>query len=342
MSTLTREDALEKVYAGRITRRGGYCEIPTTVFVERIDVGMPSLPPISFYRLAPSGQAEQIRGKDEPFSSLALSLHDSIWVREDELPAVRSFAEGLILNKGNHEADGKDSSIPVEKRMETLRRSAILVCEDLFENPSPENISRSVKMVGSFVYVIMKDPKAYALLAKLSSHDPYTLQHSVGTAVHCVILGRKVGINDERELTELGTAGLLHDIGKTKVKREIINKPGPLDQEEWEEMRGHAAEGYEIIKNSPDVSERAKRAIYEHHEEKNGTGYPLGKKTPEIDLFSRIVCICDIFNALTTDRTYSKARTPFDALQLMREKLFHKIDDDLYKQLVLIYGGRLP
>jgi HD-GYP domain-containing protein (c-di-GMP phosphodiesterase class II) len=335
--------ALELVYAGRTNKRAGFCEIPTTVFVDKIDVNMPDLPPVGFYRLQ-GDKAEQIRAPDQPYSPLALSLHASVWVREDEMPAVRAFAESLIggnPNGGGNTESTPAPTLPTEKRMETLRKAAMLVVEDLFDHPTPENIQKSTKMVGSFVYVIMKDPKAYSLLAKLSSHDPYTLQHSVGTSVHCIILGKKSGITSEKELTELGMAGLLHDIGKTRVKKEIINKNGPLDELEWEEMRGHSGFGYEIIKSVPELSDRTKRAVLEHHEDKNGTGYPAGKKTAEVDIFSRIVCLCDIFNALTTDRTYSKARTPYDAFQFMREKLFHKIDDDLFKNLVLIYGGKV-
>jgi HD-GYP domain-containing protein (c-di-GMP phosphodiesterase class II) len=222
-----------------------------------------------------------------------------------------------------------------------MRRSALMVCEDLFENPSKENITRSTKVVGSFVYLLMKEPQSYLLLSKLSSHDPYTLQHSVGAAVGSIILGRKIGMSNEKELLDLGLAGLLHDIGKVKVKKEIINKNGPLDEIEWEEMRQHSNEGYLLLKDHPEISERTKRAVLEHHEDKSGTGYPRGIKSAETDIFSRIVCITDIFNALTTDRTYSKARTPFDAFQLMREKLTHKIDGDLFMHLVLIYGGKI-
>ncbi|HUP57782.1 MAG TPA: HD domain-containing phosphohydrolase, partial [Bdellovibrionota bacterium] len=221
------------------------------------------------------------------------------------------------------------------------RRSAMMVCEDLFENPTKENITRSTKVVGSFVYLLMKEPQSYLLLSKLSSHDPYTLQHSVGASVATIILGKKIGMTNEKELLELGMAGLLHDIGKVKVKKEIINKNGPLDELEWEEMRQHSNEGYELVKGHPELSDRTKRAILEHHEDKTGTGYPRGLRASETDIFSRIVCICDIFNALTTDRTYSKARTPFDAFQLMREKLGHKIDQELFKHLVLIYGGKI-
>jgi putative nucleotidyltransferase with HDIG domain len=340
------QQALEQVYAGRLNKKAGYSEVPTAVFVDKIDVNMPDLPPVGFYKVSGANgeNVEQLRAPDQPYSPLALSLHLTVWVRDDEMPEVRTFAERLILGGSPGTPDSGEpaaSTLSTEKRMETLRKAAILTVEDLFSNPSPENIKKSTKMVGSFVYVIMKDPKAYQLLAKLSSHDPYTLQHSVGTAVHCIIVGRKVGITAEQDLTELGMAGLLHDIGKTRVKKEIINKNGPLDELEWEEMRGHAAAGFEILQNMPGLTERTKLAVYEHHEDKNGTGYPTGKHMSQTNVFSRIVGLCDMFNALTTDRTYSKARTPYDAFQFMREKLFHKIDEDLFKSLVLIYGGKI-
>jgi len=187
----------------------------------------------------------------------------------------------------------------------------------------------------------MKDPKAYLLLSKLSDHDPYTLRHSVGTSVHSIILAKKLGIADEATLNEVGIAGLLHDIGKTQVKREIINKEGPLNELEWEEMRTHPMAGYNIIKDHPGLSDRVKRAVLEHHEDRDGTGYPNKVPLEQTNLFSRIVCISDIFNALTTDRSYSKAKTPFEAFQLMKDKLFKKYDEGLFQELVKIYGGQI-
>src|SRR6185437_665742 len=130
------------------------------------------------------------------------------------------FAENRILaaNSPQESKDSSTSQLPMEKRMEVLRRSAMKVVEDLFENPSTENIDRSVKVVSSFVYVLMKDPKAYLFLSRLSSHDPYTLQHSVGASVNSIILARKIGISNEQDLQDVGLGGLLHDIGKVKGK----------------------------------------------------------------------------------------------------------------------------
>ena len=196
-------------------------------------------------------------------------------------------------------------------------------------------------MVGSFVYLLMRDPAAYMHLATLSSHDPYTLQHSVGTGVNAIILGKKMGIKDETSLTELGLGGLLHDIGKCKVDTKIINKPGPLDEREWGEMQQHSHWGFQLIEGNGELSAPTKRAVLEHHEDKTGKGYPKGILWADVHDFAKIVALCDIFNALTTDRSYSKAKTYFDALALIREKMKHKFDDRAFEALVAIYGGKL-
>ena len=306
-----QKSALERILSGNLRREQGYVEIPTEALVPKVDVKMPPLPAIAFF-IIKDGKFEILRRPDQTYSALALSMHPVIWVTEADLKYFRQFAENALLDP---EAL-KD--LPPEEKMTTLRKTAISVVEDMFEDPSPENVNKGVKVVGSFVYTLMKEPKSYLFLA------------------------RKLGITDENELLEVGLAGLLHDIGKVKVRKEIINKPGPLDPQEWEEMRRHSAEGYEIVKTYPFLTERTKRAILEHHEEKKGTGYPLGLKEDEIHLFSKIVCLCDIFNALTTNRSYSKARTPFEAFELMRDKMMHKIDDKLFKELVKVYGGQIP
>ncbi|MGE0614904.1 MAG: HD-GYP domain-containing protein [Bacteriovoracia bacterium] len=329
------QDALEKTFAGRLKETvEGYYEVPTVLFVNKIDLGMAPLPDIAFFN-DKDGKVEVLRQADQPYSALALSNFEKILVRTEDFGDLKRFAEQQIVS-----GVGK-GAMPVEQRMDTLRRAAILMVEDLFNNPSPENINKSNKMVGSFVYVLMKEPEAYLHLAKLSSHDHYTLQHSVGTAVNSIILGRKAGIKNPQDLEELGLGGLLHDIGKVKVKKEIINKEGPLDEAEWDEMRQHSQWGYEIVKDVPVIKDRTKAAILEHHEDKTGGGYPRHMQWNDVHLFSKIVCISDIFNALTTNRSYSKAREPFDAFRLMREKIHHKIDDELFRYLVLIYGGQL-
>lgn len=332
---LNLEQAIKDAYTGKLKKNAhGLYEVPSILFVAKVDLKMPELPDIAFYTYT-DGQKKLLKEKGKKLSALVFSSHPSVFVEESDFVEIQKYAENCMTSLNG------PSKMEPKARMETLRQAAISTVEDLFKDPSPENIKKSKRVVGSFVYVMMREPETYLFLARLSSHDPYTLQHSVGAAVNSIILGRKMGTNDPAALEEIGLGGLLHDIGKVHVKKEIINKEGPLDDAEWEEMRQHSLLGYEIVKNNPDVSDRAKMAILEHHEDKNQGGYP--HKTPwnDLEMASKIVGISDIFNALTTDRSYSKARSPFEAFHLMREKLTHKIDDELFRQLVLIYGGKL-
>jgi putative nucleotidyltransferase with HDIG domain len=252
----------------------------------------------------------------------------------DDANTFTGYVENILseLPPSSHIAD--------EKKVQLLRGNAISVMQDIMTSPTPENIARGTKTVTGFVYVLMKDPRAYGMLLSLSSHDHYTLQHSVGVSTVSIILANKLGIRDEKALIEVGVGALIHDIGKTQVPAAIINKKGPLDESEWAIMKQHSRFGYEIIKDNPNVGMRAKLAVLQHHEEPAGTGYPLGLKNDQIDLYAKIVTIADIYNALTTDRSYSNARPPFEAFKLIRDKLGHKIDHALFEQLVMIYGGK--
>lgn len=336
----TIENALELIYSESLPVTDGFVEIPTILFQEvpEGELARFGLPRIAFFsRPEPLEPPTRFKAPEQTLSTLTMSALEKVLIRQEDLPELKRYLDKVLLGHSpSSPSDGRN------RRAEILRRSAIRVVDDLFAEPSTENISRSTKVVGSFVYLLMKDPKACLLMAQLSSHDPYTLQHSVGTSVNSIILARKIGIQNESELGDIGVAGLLHDVGKVKVKKEIINKNGPLDEVEWEEMRTHSSEGFELVRNHPQLSELTKRAILEHHEDRFGTGYPKGLRGEEIHLFSKIVCLCDIFNALTTDRPYSKARTPFEAFQLIRDKLSHKVDDELFRNLVQIYGGKLP
>lgn len=259
----------------------------------------------------------------------------TVYIQREDVPAFTQYAEALLSDVA------RNSPMADEKKVALLRTSAIQVMSDIFSAPTPANIERGVKAVSGFVYVLMRDPKAYQLLLSLSSHDHYTLQHSVGVATNAIILAKKSGINDEAGLIEAGVGGLLHDVGKTKVPKELINKKGPLDPAEWDEMKKHAMYGYEIVKDNPNVGTRAKLAVLQHHEDANGSGYPMGLRLDQVSIFAKIVSICDIYNAITTDRSYSKAKPPFEAFKLIKEKLSHKVDLKLLEQMILIYGGNV-
>ena len=300
-----------------------------------------SIPAVSFY--VKRGKRYRIfRSKGEKFSAFEIqalldSGFDRVFLERHESPLVRQYLETFLSNA----PVGGVPQVSMEAQVSLMRSSAVRITEELFQDPSPENIRKSMKVVSGFVNLLVRDPKAFYHLIRLSSHDPYTYQHSVGVGLNAIALGKRLKISTEADLMDLGIAGLLHDIGKTKVKPSIINKPGPLDKEEWEEMRQHSSWGFQLLKDNRDVSQRAKLGVLHHHEENGGGGYPHGLTDNQISVFAKIITIADIFNALTTDRTYSKAKNPFEAFKLIQTAMMHKVDKQLFAELVMIYGGKL-
>lgn len=298
-----------------------------------------SIPSVSFF--VKRGRRYRIfRDQRESFSAFEIqSLLDAgidrVFLNRRDAASIRQYLETFLI------ANNPQAQIPMEAQVSLMRSAAVRITEELFQDPSPENIRKGMKAVSGFVNVLVRDPKAFYYLIRLSSHDHYTYQHSVGVGLNAIALGKRLKIASEQDLLDLGIAGLLHDIGKTRVKPEIINKPGPLDKTEWEEMRQHSTWGYELLKDNRDVSQRAKLAVLHHHEENAGGGYPHGLTENQISIFAKIISIADIFNALTTDRTYSKAKTPFEAFKLIQSALMHKVDRQLFAELVMIYGGKL-
>ncbi|MGB9804909.1 HD-GYP domain-containing protein, partial [Desulfofundulus sp.] len=154
-------------------------------------------------------------------------------------------------------------------------------------------------------------------LTEICSADMYTYAHSVDVCVLALTVGVKFGY-EKKDLLRLGIGGLLHDLGKSKVPPEILNKPGKLTPEEFREIKKHPAYGYKIILESQDrIDPRSAAVILNHHERYDGTGYPRGLKGDEIDEMSAICSVADVYNAITTDRVYRKAHPPHEAYEMI-------------------------
>ena len=162
----------------------------------------------------------------------------------------------------------------------------------------------------------------------LSTYDNYTYSHSVNVDMLSVILGVACGLRDD-ELRKLSQAALLHDIGKTCVPIEIINKPGRLTEEEYAEVKNHPRYGYNMLRDNYEVSSVARNAILSHHENEDGSGYPRGLTSEKIHLFAKIIHVADVYDALTTKRVYKEAMNPADALEYLMGNAERMFDKDL-------------
>ena len=153
-------------------------------------------------------------------------------------------------------------------------------------------------------------------LTDLRSYDDYTYAHSVNVAVYCGVIGMGMGMS-EVELGHLVTAALLHDLGKLQIPDEILNKPGRLTQEEYLIMKSHATLSYQIISERWDISAHIKEAVLHHHENVDGSGYPDGLEGAQQTMFTRILHVADVYDALTSRRPYKEPYAPYEATEYL-------------------------
>ena len=161
----------------------------------------------------------------------------------------------------------------------------------------------------------------------IESRDRYTAGHCARVADYTATLAAAVGF-EGRELTWIRMGAFLHDVGKTRLSAAMLNKPGDLDEEEWKEMREHTIYGDDIVAEL-DFPYDLRPMVRSHHERWDGTGYPDQLRETDIPLVARILCIADVYDAMTTDRSYRSAHSKSDALALMQQEAGRMLDPEL-------------
>lgn len=167
-------------------------------------------------------------------------------------------------------------------------------------------------------------------IVDIKSMDSYTYQHSVNVCVLSVALGIEMGLN-KYQLNDLAVGALLHDIGKTFIPMEVLMKPGRLTDEEFEQIRSHSQLGYDYLKKNIMLCGLSKIIVHQHHERLDGTGYPRKLKDDQIHRYAKAVAICDVYDALTSDRVYKKADSPGFALEYIMSNAGIQFDKELCK-----------
>ncbi|SNR98073.1 HDIG domain-containing protein [Humidesulfovibrio mexicanus] len=171
-------------------------------------------------------------------------------------------------------------------------------------------------LVENFIDSVFRNENAAITLFKLRGFDEYTYTHSINVSLLAILFGRQLGLERPQLLT-LGLAGMYHDVGKARIPEAVLNKPGKLSEAEFQLMKTHPLEGYKIMANQPELAPEILRAVVEHHERHDGSGYPRGLTGDDIGLFSRIIAVVDVYDALTSRRVYKDAMAPAKALGMM-------------------------
>ena len=184
---------------------------------------------------------------------------------------------------------------------------------------------------------VTRHPSALISLARLKTADDYTYMHSVAVCALMVALAKQIKL-EEAAIREAGLAGLLHDIGKAAVPLAVLNKPGKLTDEEFTVVRGHPSHGYDMLREAGGVSEVVLDACLHHHEKMDGTGYPHRQQGEGISVMARMAAICDVYDAVTSDRPYKRGWDPAESLRRMAEWSGNHFDKRLFQAFVKSIG----
>lgn len=179
--------------------------------------------------------------------------------------------------------------------------------------------------VNTFIDLVIEDDNLIPKLYKMQDVDEYTYDHSINVSLLCIMIGKWLKYND-MELKKLAYSGVFHDIGKSKVPLEIINKPGPLDEKEWRIMRQHPVYGYNILKDMKGISRDVLSAVLMHHEREDGRGYPFGIEGVRIHPYAKVVAVADVFDAMASDRVYRKREPAFEVVEHIERSGFVSLD----------------
>lgn len=245
---------------------------------------------------------------------------EMLYVREEDEARYKAYVERHI------QSVVKNRDISTEQKGRLIYEKAAESIDAMFKNPeSLENVKNAEPVVKSFIDIILHDKSAVESLMHITAHDYYTHTHSINVSIYTLSLGSFLGITG-KDLEELGMAAILHDLGKSKVDFAIINKNGKLTDEEFSQMKKHPALGHAIALRLGIRDERILTGIRHHHEKIEGGGYPDNLKGKEISQFARIIGVCDVFDALSTKRSYKDPMSSFESLRLMKQQMSGHLD----------------
>jgi putative nucleotidyltransferase with HDIG domain len=234
-----------------------------------------------------------------------------------------------------------DDTISPKLKSQIIHDMATDTINELFSGEvNKSKIDRSTQLVNDTIQLILNDDSAAKAMLGVTSYDYYTYTHCVNVSIYALGFGAHLKL-DKTKLNILGRAGILHDLGKKNIPNEIVNKNGKLTDDEFRTMKNHPTYAVDILKELGETNQLIFDAIEQHHEKLNGTGYPKGLKAKEIHILAQIIAIADIFDALTTKRSYKEALKTFDALSIMKNEMKSELNSHLLAEFMIFMGNRV-
>lgn len=253
---------------------------------------------------------------------------------------VEKETEALLLEAESQEVGSRvalDEEISTAASLCNRAKEAVIEMFNDARMGKAIQVEKAQELVEQISNSVLRQPHALISLARLKTADEYTYLHSVAVCALMIALARQLGL-EESLVQEAGLAGLLHDIGKIGIPLKILNKPGKLTDDEFAVVKSHPEVGAKILIESYQVPPMTLDVCLHHHEKVDGTGYPHGLKGDNISLFAKMGAVCDVYDAITSNRPYKKGWPPADSIRKMAEWSKGHFDEAVFQAFVKTVG----
>jgi putative nucleotidyltransferase with HDIG domain len=270
------------------------------------------------------------KGLDVPAGVSAVSEAESEAQVEQELQ---------VAAQAQRQTGAVSVAVELERAAQICRQSKQAVVSMFQEARMGKTVDAAgaQRLVDEISDSVARNASALISLARLKTADDYTYMHSVAVCAMMIALARQLGL-DEAQTRSAGLAGLLHDLGKARMPMEVLNKPGKLTEAEFSIMKSHPVEGHQMLLVIGHVDPIALDVCLHHHEKTDGSGYPKGLKDAEISLFAKMGAVCDVYDAITSNRPYKTGWDPAESLRKMAEWANGHFDHQVFQAFVKSLG----
>ncbi|MEO8153277.1 MAG: HD-GYP domain-containing protein [Rhizobacter sp.] len=251
---------------------------------------------------------------------------------EPAVPPAAMAAPAAVTQQTSMDSEVKRAAVLVSRS-----KQAVIALFSEARLGNAVDASACLPLVDEIAGSVWRNPGALISLARLKTHDDYSYMHSVAVCALMVTLARELGM-DETQTRDAGLAGLLHDMGKALMPTEVLNKPGKLSDDEFKIMQAHPLLGHELLLEGGTATEGALDVCLHHHEKMDGTGYPHRLHGDQISLLAKMGAVCDVYDAITSNRPYKSGWDPAESIRKMAEWRGGHFDDAVFQAFVKSLG----
>lgn len=260
---------------------------------------------------------------EKAITKLSYYAISSVRIKDDKTAAKVDEPEGSYAARLRATPEFKKFKEDFETTVKEMSR----VINDVVVKNAPLDLDSMVASALELLHPPGGDINVFDMVHNMRQYDDITYAHSLNVGLICNVFAGWLGLSEQEQ--ELATeCGILHDIGKLKIPESIIKKPKKLTDAEFAVIKTHPTEGYKILQRY-DVDDHIRNATLMHHERCDGTGYPMGLTLEQIDYYAKIVCIADVYEAMTAARNYRGSLCPFDVIEAFENEGLQKYDTQM-------------